>query len=469
MNGKVCGFLALVLFRWDYSTWLQRAWRMMCLMMLVVSGVEFCRSWNLPSGVSIGVSCYSLLVIVFSAMSLLKDLLALFLWNDSKENLTRFKDRTDGEKKDLLEAIQKAEVETGYEKMAVGEPGDFGAFSKEFNKYLREGGKIWIVETRRFKETSVWRRINQRLDVVSRVLRIKQRADDYKGFFNEYKLMLVSNLIRSSPGATGDYAVKVAMTCYYASYMTNEHYRDLVADEEGYSRSSGVVGEWSPFDEGMNEMSLHGFDGWNSAHVGVNTIGITADGYVLIWQQKREESQFSKGEAVPTGSGSMDWGDLAHAGVTRDEQGRILFNDLIRIAAERELREESFAEKTWEKKVIKFFSRLFRRNAGGIGLRTQVIGYYRWGMRGGVPGFVCVTRILLNKNDLQFSTDEVTRNKKQLETLRLDGDPDKMCKCIDSYIEAHSGNNGIPLSVPLEVSLTFLKDALKDGTVSLEG
>lgn len=101
-----------------------------------------------------------------------------------------------------------------------------------------------------------------------------------------------------------------------------------------------------------------------SDHIGISTLAVTTDGYVIILHQN-DKALTSTDRLTPSGSGSVDFSDL------RPDSD---FRETLKAAAERELREET------------------NLPAGRIG-HTEVIGFYRDLGRGGKPEFCCLTRL----------------------------------------------------------------------------
>lgn len=106
--------------------------------------------------------------------------------------------------------------------------------------------------------------------------------------------------------------------------------------------------------------------------IGISTIAITSDNYLVIWTQNRA-AQSSNGLLVPTGSGSCDWSDKVGDN----------FSETIKSAMKREL---------WEESGAKSLCRQYE----DIG-ETIILGYFRWIAKSGKPEFVGLTRV---KSDL---------------------------------------------------------------------
>ena len=444
-NGRLAGFVAIILFRWTYSTPRQKIWKVTCLVAFLVSSLELVRSLLSFSADRWFENLYLLLVTVVSAISLVKDIWALLVEGLSDRHMVRFFDRRDGESKGKLNtALQQLaclEPEKGFSNLEMKSLGYFAVYSSKINAMLCQGAEI-LVGISDFSSTAVWKKINRNMKEVCEILTLKQKADGFVQFFNEQKVMQCSPLKPSTDGRSLE--MRVARSCYYASYLTNESYRDQIIDSEGMTQNFGSEGRWFPFDNYNGDLRLRCLDGRNSAHVGVNTIGITADGYVLIWQQG--SGQHSRNFAAPTGSGSMDWADIGNSRASYDLAGRIAFNQVIISAVERELTEESFAGV----------------HLKGGALETRIIGYFRWGARGGLPGFVCLTRIPLKMADIRIDNREVCRNH-DLETLRMIGSKQDMITAINTYMREREKN--IPMSLPLHVALVFLRDAIISGEI----
>lgn len=158
--------------------------------------------------------------------------------------------------------------------------------------------------------------------------------------------------------ASGEsYTVSVSKGEYYETCLTNFIYTQKLSHQSGFFLEP-------PFN--IHNYPIQTLDkSVMSDHIGVSTLAITCDGYVIFLKQN-EKALFNMDCLVPSGSGSVDYDDL------EKEQD---FRETIINAAERELNQETKIqiEKSKEKKA------------------TEIIGFYRDLKRGGKPEFCCIT------------------------------------------------------------------------------
>lgn len=378
----------------------------------------------------------------------------------SSDDMICFKDRND--KCDIIDRWHNIAGNSGgftvREISNNGQLADFYSYSKALNKSLTEG-LVMRYNKKDFHKTECWKAIHKNLREALLRLDLKQRSNGYQCFTNESKVAIVSDSIfnvGSSVGASmgaKPVNVDIARTCYYATYLTNEAYRDFVFSA-GDMANEVRVSEWmSPFGA-MNDEKLLSFSAARSYHVGVNTLGITRDGVVCIWRQRR--GQRSNNLMAPTGSGSMDWSDVKHA---RNKN----FNDAIIYGAKRELKEESFGKNTRDK--------LVKLAEEGRKLESRIIGMYRWGSLGGLPGFVLVTMMPLKYDEIELpmlsgcgGAGECVRDSVRARVNILKVPRKNMRNCGDEFaneVDDYRKNNSSELSVPLYVCLDFLAEALR--------
>ena len=385
----------------------------------------------------------------------------------SKDDMICFKDRRDKDRfaEDWCEIASNGDA-LGFEvhKILNGKAFvDFYSYSKKLNNSLVAGLSI-PYNVKRFGTTRCWNAINKNLKEALLRLDLKQRSNGYQGFTNESKVAFVSDgFFCGKKTKNGTPApIDIAKTCYYATYLTNETYRDLVYSGEDLANKKGISEWMSPF--GIEGRKLQPFSAAKSYHIGVNTLGITRDGRVCIWRQRR--GQRSNNLMAPTGSGSMDWSDIKHASNKN-------FNKAIIYGAERELKEESFSQDTRDK--------LIELSKEGKVLESRIIGMYRWGSLGGLPGFVLVTMIPMKYNEIELpglsgcgGTGECVRDSAKMQWLG-GGDVYSIQKILNvpqknvenwrdecaAEVDRYMNNNSSDLSVPLYVCLKFFAEALR--------
>lgn len=452
---RIASLVRLLRFCWIYSNFAQRLWMVVCFAVFVVSVVALVLSFPALAEIQ------SVRQFVWPAICFVSSLVSLAgtvwdfrnAWRDDRE-MVLFKDRTDSAKALFSGRISQVVLPRNsygdiFTVERLGSRRDFIAFSPKLDEKLRHGGKIAgrITDLRKIP---IWRRINKNLPRCLTLLSMKQSKNNDGRFFNESKIAVTGAKFLGEENAI-DFTV--AKTWYYASYLTNELYKGEIRRPKCDNAQDGETDDWSPFVEefapdGGKIETLRDFDGTLSAHIGVNTLGVTRDGYVCIWRQKRGEH--SRELAAPTGSGSLDWYDLGAQALK--SSGPVDLGRAVTLGAERELTEESFDEGT--RKLLKD-----RR------LETRVIGFFRWGVRGGLPGFACVTKIPLLYGDIQpkidNKTNEIVKDRDLVFRIGREESGRELADKIRLFKNTKS------CSVPLIACLNMLGDALEDDSCDL--
>jgi hypothetical protein len=281
--------------------------------------------------------------------------------------------------------------------------------SKSLNKSLQESAKI-LEDALRCKYRKSW------------------RADPPLRFINEEKTCLASDLFHKRN-------ISIYRGTYFHSFLTNELTTSLL-ESRGHHPQITYRGSvhFPAFHENNGQWHLKRIcESHMSNHIGVSTIVITNDGYLVLWRQSGG-SQQSSDLLAPTGSGSCDWSDWSTL------SNRSSLKALLSRAMEREFREESNPLES----VLH-----------NVAIRTEIIGYFRWARRAGKPEFVGISKIdaplsALKPNTLEvdapkhFSLYFPASNEEQLQTT------------------IHALFDKKQLSVPLWVNLTCLQDVLQN-------
>ncbi len=187
------------------------------------------------------------------------------------------------------------------------------------------------------------------------VLRQRQRSTDV--VYDSAKVGLRTDLT-SAALAPDAPPVRLQRTSYFASEVTNEltgriiveRGTDLVVHD---GRSMAVTGD-----------VLHDLcEGAMSDHIGVSTLAVTSDGFLILTLQSSGSAQ-DPTAFVPSGSGSADLADA---------EGRTTLGELVVAATERELAEECGVPRT--------------------AITTRLCGYARLLHRGGKPDFFALSRL----------------------------------------------------------------------------
>lgn len=266
-------------------------------------------------------------------------------------------------------------------------------------------------------------------------------------FYNEGKIGLAESVCEKSfePGSV----LGLYRSDYFTTYLLAE--LSLSDVEIRHGRGSS----WMTVRDGLSHYPC-GADGKcflciedaraNAVHLGGNVLVVTADGKLCLWRQSLQANR-SGGTLAPSGSGSADLEDF----VKDDTAGEGDLLSVARACMEREFREEAS----------------LGRNES-IGLRTKIIGYYRWMSKGGLPGFFGVARCTCSYCELYPESDEVeavSSNRLQLayDARTLEG----LANSVDMLLrDAKLGK--LKLSTPLEMNLILLKEVLSEDPASLD-
>lgn len=455
---KIIAFVRLMRFKVLYSKWYENAFRLFVFAVFVWSVFGLAR--DMICSADGYLSLYYAVGIIFALFAIIKDVYSFVSQFHSKYRLITFGNRNDSNWPSFFQQLQSIDYDMiGFEVLKFKDQTgfiDFISYSRELNRQLSDG---MTIRCELITPPAAWGIINQKINEGLVFLALKQKANAFRRFTNDTKIAIVGSNIRNGV-VDSELRFNISKTCYYASYLRNEFHRDFVYDGVDQAVQLGGSEDWCPFVSVSGREVLADFDHQrNSYHIGVNTLGVTVDGYVCLWRQGNGNR--SVGRVAPTGSGSMDWSDIKY------KHGNI-FNDAIIHGAERELREESFS------RDIK--RRLVELEKTGHSLKSSIIGLYRWGSLGGLPGFILVTLIPLKYSDITqlgrvaFGGDAECH----LDTTNLDlnigpgviccggrvKDRDswrKLCANILSDFRASHLNQ---LSVPLFASLKVLEETL---------
>ena len=273
------------------------------------------------------------------------------------------------------------------------------------------------------------RRLGAQADFYKDLLiwRHRRSREDGSMFGNDRKLSLINTI------APGQKEAVVFESCYYLSYLTNDLSTLDVEDGEDKGRPRKV---WAgidhfPVEKGhgaelirMKSLEATGL----SNHMGGNTLAFTNDRRLVITRQSRGSLR-SVRLLAPSGSGSLDYNDFKKG--TRDTLGRVVTTGM-----EREFLEENHAQ-----------GAAFH----GWTLATRIIGFYRWVGKGGLPGFLGVTRVGADSSELEPNTSEVD-NPEDLQTSYPAESIEDLRLSIAELMRSPL------LSVPLFANLTVLRE-----------
>lgn len=266
------------------------------------------------------------------------------------------------------------------------EPHDFGEtrliFSTQINAVLQSDVPIRVLLSPG-KEKKVTRYIRTYRDLLLPFLNGKWHQMRHGSFYNERKLCMASEFTESK----GAYNVLVCRGNYYNSYLTNFIYAKKLSHQSGWKILPPVNSSNYPI--GRLE------DSFMSNHIGISTLALTADGYVILLCHNNK-ALTATDQLTPSGSGSVDFRDL---------RADADFRATLLAAAERELCEET--------------------NIAAVRIeKTSITGFYRDLGRGGKPEFCCVTYLkddYLAISELEPNCEEQQDEPKKFRILDADG------------------------------------------------
>lgn len=297
-------------------------------------------------------------------------------------------------------------------------------FSDDINAWLiGEQPKISLkkLATANKYESKLLSRLEGFHEVMALYLADRLRKSTGKALQNQNKIALVNEL------ATGAKEVVIAKTRYFTSLATND-----ACSQIGNVENEPVLNMTSLFpsakESGSYRMkSIAESD--LSNHIGVSTVMLDPDGVVPLPCQGKG-AQRSSGKLAPSGSGSLDW---------QDQRSATDLLALVRIGVEREFREELGSNQNHDEE-------------------TLVIGYFRWLRFGGLPQFICISKMTSRYSDLVAQKSEVDRRIRTLSG----GAIFTVKQAINGFraiiTGPELGDQGV--SVPLAVTAHFLVQVL---------
>lgn len=260
---------------------------------------------------------------------------------------------------------------------------------------------------------------------------LKSAARSGALIFNDQKVRLVSDPVVPRLSRREGPVLQIQRTDYFSSICTNE-----LTGMEIWSRKEGTC-----LHDGFELMSNNGVildldESLCSNHIGVSSIAITADGYLILLRQTRRTAQ-SPGLLAPSGSGSVDFKDYECWG-----------DSFLVRGMEREMLEECglIDKRSWSHEQYIYESGL--------------IGFARVVSRGGKPDFFGFSVLRKGKDDIRVRHKErpFIADKKDVKTLL--GNAPKFVSYVDKLIK----NEKARMSFPLYLNLMFLQAFVKSNT-----
>ncbi|GAA0108151.1 hypothetical protein PMY56_06185 [Clostridium tertium] len=300
--------------------------------------------------------------------------------------------------------------------------------SRKVDEYLRNNS--YALHKSKEMEKRIREFIKENKDDLLPFLKFNYRLSNFYGkmFFNEKKLCMSTDIKINND--------KNIIYChrgtYYDTYLTN-----IISGKELRSNDNNKLiasaEEYMPVIKKNNEYFLKNItSSVMNNEIGVSTLAITSDNYLVIWTQNRI-AQSSGGLLVPTGSGSCDWSDIVGDS----------FNDTIINSMNREL---------WEENGRKNLCPSHKE----IG-KTKILGTFRWIKKGGKSEFVGLTKV--NKDLISFSQEKrEVFDRREFLIDSIDG----LKGVVNGLLELDT------ISVPLYVNLKALKEYMDSNKEELE-
>jgi len=310
------------------------------------------------------------------------------------------------------------------EKWSIQKVSDWVTFSDELNAWiLTKQPKLALKKPTYGSayETKVLARLDGFHEPMALYLADRLRKSTGKVLENQKKIALVNELYQEIV------EVSIAKTGYFTSLVTND-----ACSQIGKVEGEPVLNMTSLFpaerETGSNRMkSIAESD--LSNHIGVSTVMLDADGVITLPRQGKG-AQRSSGTLAPSGSGSLDW---------QDQNNVSDLLALVRVGVEREFREELGSNKSH-------------------GEQTLVIGYFRWLRFGGLPQFICISKMTSRYSDLVPDKRELELRPKTLPGGAIFTTAQAIKGFTQIADDAKSG--GQKISVPLAATAHFLVQVL---------
>ncbi len=294
---------------------------------------------------------------------------------------------------DILQTINPSNEEkiAGYRSFFMPEKNDCFFISEKANKNIMNNShKIKLVINQKHRYEII-KKLQSESENYRDILLCKYYQSRQQGrmFFDEKKISLLTTITNETS------SIEIFESSYFLSFITN----DLsVVNVEKRNNNLEPTLLWSAansfpcydFDKNPKMKTFKG--SLMSNHIGGNTLAITRSGRLILWRQGCS-AQRSTGLLAPTGSGSLDLQDLDHK--------HLNLENLVVTGMERELLEECH-------KSGNFIN-------WGLIDKTKLIGFYRWIGKAGLPGFLGVTKLVVDVEDISPNISEVD-NPKYIQT-----------------------------------------------------
>lgn len=312
------------------------------------------------------------------------------------------------------------EVWEKYKMLSYSRLSCYAIYSPALNSLLSTAGCTIETTFSHEKRVELERYIKSYADMLLPFLNLQRGALGKRGaaFFNEEKLCMASEIEQT---ADGRWQVQLCDGNYYNSFLTNGIYDRCIPLKNNRTLTSPLYCANYPIP--LLDSSLLG------NHIGVSTLAVSSNGYVLLMPQN-SHSAMGSGLLAPSGSGSVDM---------KDYKPHLDLKSCIVKAVERELKEESG---------------LHPRHIE----RTVIVGFYRDVEQGGKPEFCCLSFLDCDHNELASVVEHNSENHGDGSYLLRFFEGGKVAqKEVDHFMEEHMQE----LSAKLLLNLSFAGDYYK--------
>ncbi len=296
-------------------------------------------------------------------------------------------------------------------------------YSDTVNRFLQQGQDFQCVKDDD-KQEQTEKFILNNFNSLLNFLKVRWQQCNASGvhFYNEDKLCLAQDITPESP-------LVVSKGNYYNTHLTNKcYYARVYTDTE--TRSSPLYEKYRDGIPSITESEM-------SNEIGVSTIGITSDGFIILLEQGLHANS-SSNLIVPTGSGSADWADYIPESS---------LNTII-AATNRELCEEVGKSASCCNAIA----------------TTRVLGFYRWVNFGGKPEFLSVSKMNISLTEIFPSEKEQRQNKISKYIVNF---PQKQISWADLDEFLNDLQTNERCSFPLYMNIQVLKDYINAGQEDL--
>ena len=260
-----------------------------------------------------------------------------------------------------------------------------------------------------------------------------------RGASNGQKIRLDADL--SAEQLINGNPARISRTDYFSSLCTNELGLTEIRESIGFGScrddAKSLFDGRSLWLTGEPDWQIKPLDSSDcSNHIGVSTLAISSKGIIPLIRQPSKSAQ-SSGLLAPSGSGSLDWQDLAGA----QAGPSLTFPKLITYAMDRELREECGL-------------------TPGDLQQTYLVGYARMLHRAGKPEFFGIT-LLTEQAKLPSNAILIGQNRGCAQgenAIGIGSTADHLWKIL-SELEEHcsEARNGSEVSLILRLNLSFAR------------